>query len=60
LSVAGTQATNLHQICGLITDEIIQSAARNHSIDNISVVFVAFKKFENYINEGLRQVAVSK
>ena len=37
----------------MIADEIIQAAARNHSIDNISVVFIAFKKFEEYVLQGL-------
>jgi hypothetical protein len=29
----------------LIADEIVQAAARHHSLDNLSVVFVAFKRF---------------
>jgi hypothetical protein len=47
------QPATLHSISGLIGDEIIQAAARYHSIDNLSVVFVAFKKFEDYVNQGL-------
>lgn len=49
----GMQPATLHSISGLIGDEIIQAAARSHSIDNLSVVFVAFKKFEDYVNQGL-------
>jgi hypothetical protein len=44
----------------LIGDEIIQAAARYHSIDNLSVVFVAFKKFEDYVNLGLNLQAPYK
>ena len=44
-----TQPATLHQISGLITDEIVQSAARNHSLDNLSVVFIAFKRFQDYV-----------
>lgn len=53
----GIHPTTIHQICGLIADEIIQAAARSHSIDNLSVVVVVFKKFEDYINKGLQLTA---
>ena len=36
----------VHSISGLVADEILQAAAANNSLDNISVVFIAFKKFE--------------
>lgn len=39
----------MHAICGIISDEIIQAAAQNHSVDNLSVVFVALKKFSDYV-----------
>jgi len=45
LNLPGIQPTNLSAICGLIADEIVQAAARHHSLDNLSVVFVAFKRF---------------
>lgn len=54
MSIPGMQPSTLHQICGLISDEVIQAAARCHSIDNLSVVFIAFKKFEDYVNQGLQ------
>ena len=46
----GMQPATLLSISGLIGDEVILAAARSHSIDNLSVVFVAFKKFEDYVN----------
>jgi phosphopantetheine adenylyltransferase len=49
LNLAWTQPTTLHAICGIISDEIIQAAAQNHSVDNLSVVFVALKKFSDYV-----------
>lgn len=36
------QAPSVHTISGLVADEILHAAARNRSLDNISVVFVAF------------------
>lgn len=54
LNLAGAQPTTVHAICGIISDEIIQAAAHNHSVDNLSVVFIAFKKFVDYVEEGLR------
>jgi hypothetical protein len=36
----------------LIADEILHSAARNHSLDNLSIVFIAFQKFKDYIEQG--------
>jgi len=36
----------VHSISGLVADEILQAAAGANSLDNISVVFIAFKKFE--------------
>jgi len=49
LNLAWTQPATLQGICGIISDEIIQAAAHNHSVDNLSVVFIAFKKFADYI-----------
>lgn len=54
------QPATLHSISGLIGDEVIQAAARYHSIDNLSVVFIAFKKFEDYVNQGLNMQASFK
>lgn len=42
----------MHKICGMIADEILVSAAKNHSLDNLSIVFVAFQKFKDYIEQG--------
>ena len=35
---------SIHKISGLIADEILLAAAKNHSIDNLSIVFIAFRK----------------
>jgi hypothetical protein len=42
----------VHKISGLIADEILHSAAKNHSLDNLSIVFIAFQKFKDYIEQG--------
>ena len=33
-------------MCGIITDGIIKYSMQKHSIDNVSVIFIAFKNFE--------------
>jgi hypothetical protein len=30
----------------------LHSAAKNHSLDNLSIVFIAFQKFKDYIEQG--------
>jgi serine/threonine protein phosphatase PrpC len=47
---------SIHKICGLIADEILNQAARNHSLDNLSIVFVAFQKFKDYVEQGREPV----
>lgn len=42
----------MHKVCGLIADEILTSAAKNHSLDNLSIVFIAFQNFKDYIESG--------
>ena len=39
-------------IGGLVADEVLHSAAKNRSLDNLSIVFVAFKRFRDYIESG--------
>jgi protein phosphatase 2C family protein 2/3 len=46
------QAPSLHTISGLVADEILHAAARNRSLDNLSIVFVAFKSYRDYIESG--------
>ena len=38
---------NIHELCGKITDAIIKYSMEKNSVDNVSVIFVAFKNFEN-------------
>jgi len=51
----GTNVTpaTLHQVCGLVADEILHAAAKSRSLDNLSIVFIAFKSFKNYIEQIL-------
>ena len=39
----------MHTISGLVADEVLHQSAKNRSLDNLSVVFVAFKRFKEYI-----------
>ena len=39
-------------IGGLVADEVLHAAAKNRSLDNLSIVFVAFKRYRDYIESG--------
>ena len=49
--LAHSQGTtpSLHTISGLVADEVLHMSAKNRSLDNLSVVFVAFRRFKEYI-----------
>ena len=38
-------------MCGKITDGIIKYSMQKKSVDNVSVIFIAFKNFENKMKE---------
>lgn len=42
-------AVSVHQICGKAADEILREAARLKTMDNISIVVIAFKKLQDYL-----------
>ena len=42
----GEVHNDIRALCGMITDGIIKYSMQNHSIDNVSVIFIAFKNFE--------------
>ncbi len=42
---------DIRQLCGKITDGIIKYSMQKQSIDNVSVIFIAFKNFENKMKE---------
>ena len=42
-----------------MADEILHAAARNRSLDNISVVFVAFQRFKDYVEMMFKQEIVT-
>lgn len=44
-------AISVHQICGRAADEILREAARLKTMDNISVVVMAFKKLSDYLEK---------
>lgn len=43
------EVPSIHTISGLVADEVLHACARVRSLDNLSVVFVAFKRFKEYI-----------
>lgn len=49
LAFANKQVPSIHTISGLVADEILHASARARSLDNLSIVFVAFKRFRDYI-----------
>ena len=42
---------NIHQLCAKITDAIIKLSMEKNSVDNVSVIFIAFKNFENKMKD---------
>ena len=47
----GTAINNLHIFCGILTDAIIKYSMEKESGDNVSVIFIAFKNFENKMKD---------
>ena len=47
----GKIINDIHTLCAQITDAIIKYSMEKDSVDNVSVVFVAFKNFERLMKE---------
>ena len=47
----GEVFNDIRELCGKITDGIIKYSMQKQSIDNVSVIFIAFKNFENKIKD---------
>ena len=47
----GKVINDIHSFCAQITDGIIKYSMEKNSVDNVSVVFIAFKNFENKMKE---------
>jgi hypothetical protein len=48
---AGETFDDIHALCGKITDAIIKYSMEKNSIDNVTVIFIAFKNFENKMRD---------
>ena len=42
---------DIHQLCAKIVDAIIKYSMEKDSSDNVSVIFIAFKNFENKMKD---------
>ena len=47
----GEVIDNIHEFCGILTDAIIKYSMEKDTGDNVSVIFIAFKNFENKIKD---------
>lgn len=47
----GSPINDMHNFCGQVTDAIIKYSMAKDSVDNVSVVFIAFKNFENKMKD---------
>ena len=47
----GQVYTDIHKLCKTITDAIIKYSMEKNSVDNVSVIFIAFKNFENKMKD---------
>jgi protein phosphatase 2C family protein 2/3 len=45
-------AMSLHQLCGRCADEILKEAAKNKTMDNISIVMMGFKKLQDLLDRS--------
>ena len=43
----GETIDDIHSFCGKVTDGIIKYSMEKNTVDNVSVIFIAFKNFEN-------------
>ena len=41
---------SIHEICGYMAELILKESMARESLDNLSVVFIAFKNFQKYID----------
>ena len=51
LKKKGTPINDIHKLCATITDAIIKFSMQKDSVDNVSVIFIAFKNFENKMKD---------
>ena len=47
----GQVVNDIHSFCGKITDAIIKYSMEKNSVDNVTVIFIAFKNFENKMKD---------
>ncbi len=47
----GEVIDNIHEFCGKVTDGIIKYSMEKETGDNVSVIFIAFKNFENKMKD---------
>ena len=47
----GETIDDIHSFCGKVTDGIIKYSMEKNSVDNVSVIFIAFKNFENKMKD---------
>jgi hypothetical protein len=52
LKKKGKRINNIHEFSGNVVDLIIYKSMAKLSTDNVSVIFVAFKNFENKIKNA--------
>ena len=47
----GEVHNDIRELCGKITDGIIKYSMQKRTSDNVSVIFIAFKNFENKMKD---------
>ena len=48
---AGQKFDNIHELCAKITDAIIKYSMEKNSVDNVTVIFVAFENFQKKMQD---------
>ena len=47
----GNVFNDIHLLCGNITDAVIKQSMKKLSSDNVTVIFIAFRNFENSMKD---------
>lgn len=52
------EGLSIHQVCGKVVDSLMQNAAKEKSFDNLTIVMIAFKGLEDYLESGRDSLSI--
>jgi len=51
----GKRHGNIHRVCGIAADEIMQLAMKRQSFDNLSVIIIGFRSLSCYLSTKVKR-----